>query len=68
MIFDPGGGRMVSLADIKKDLPEWPDDVIEQWLLYFANEPIAVGRRRSRLVPIVGPGFSVESRCRGGSR
>jgi hypothetical protein len=30
---------MVSLADIKKDLPEWPDDVIEQWLLYFANEP-----------------------------
>jgi hypothetical protein len=30
---------MVSLADIKKDLPEWPDDVVEQWLLYFANEP-----------------------------
>jgi hypothetical protein len=30
---------MVSVADIKKDLPEWPDDVIEQWLLYFANEP-----------------------------
>ena len=30
---------MVSIADIKKDLPGWPDDVIEQWLLYFANEP-----------------------------
>jgi hypothetical protein len=30
---------MVFLADIKKDLPEWPDDLIEQWLLYFANEP-----------------------------
>jgi hypothetical protein len=32
---------MVFLADIKKDLPEWPDDLIEQWLLYFANEPEA---------------------------
>jgi hypothetical protein len=31
--------KMVSVADIKKDLPEWPDDVIEQWLHYFANEP-----------------------------
>src|SRR5713101_4165738 len=28
---------MVSLADIKKDLPAWPDDVIEEWLLYLAN-------------------------------
>jgi hypothetical protein len=30
---------MVSVADIKNDLPDWPEDVIEQWLLYFANEP-----------------------------
>jgi hypothetical protein len=29
----------VSVADIQKDLPGWPDDVVEQWLLYFANEP-----------------------------
>jgi hypothetical protein len=28
---------MVALADIKKDLPTWPDDVIEQWLLYLAD-------------------------------
>jgi len=27
----------VSLADIKNDLPAWPDDVIEQWLLYLAD-------------------------------
>jgi hypothetical protein len=30
---------MVEVADIKKDLPGWPDDVIKQWLHYFANEP-----------------------------
>jgi hypothetical protein len=30
---------MTSVADIKKDLPDWPDDVIEDWLHYFANEP-----------------------------
>jgi len=30
---------MVSVADIVKDLPDWPEDVIEQWLHYFANEP-----------------------------
>ncbi len=30
---------MASVADIKKDLPDWPDDVIEDWLHYFANEP-----------------------------
>jgi hypothetical protein len=29
---------MVSVADIKRDLPDWPDDLIEQWLHYFANE------------------------------
>ena len=29
---------MVSVADIQKDLPDWPEDVIEQWLHYFANE------------------------------
>ncbi len=32
------GVNMVSVADIKKDLPDWPDDIIEQWLHYFANE------------------------------
>jgi hypothetical protein len=30
---------MVTVADIKKDLPDWPDDVVDQWLVYFANEP-----------------------------
>jgi hypothetical protein len=30
---------MVTVADIQKDLPGWPDDVVEQWLHYFANEP-----------------------------
>jgi hypothetical protein len=30
---------MASVEDIQKDLPNWPEDVIEQWLLYFANEP-----------------------------
>ncbi|MBN8993027.1 MAG: hypothetical protein J0H42_32745 [Rhizobiales bacterium] len=30
---------MVSLQDIKSDFPEWPDDVIEQWLLKLANQP-----------------------------
>jgi hypothetical protein len=30
---------MVALQDIKADLPGWPDDVIEQWLLKFANQP-----------------------------
>jgi hypothetical protein len=30
---------MVSVAEIQKDLPGWPDDVLEQWLHYFANEP-----------------------------
>lgn len=27
----------VSLADIKNDLPRWPDEVIELWLLHLAN-------------------------------
>src|SRR5262245_49606649 len=30
---------VVSVADIKKDLPNWPDEVIGEWLHYFANEP-----------------------------
>lgn len=34
-----GGPQLVSIADIKKDLPDWPDDVVDQWLLYFANQP-----------------------------
>lgn len=27
----------VSLADIKRYLPHWPDAVIELWLFYLAN-------------------------------
>jgi hypothetical protein len=27
----------VSLADIKNDLPSWPDGVISQWLFHLAN-------------------------------
>jgi hypothetical protein len=27
----------VSLADIKRDLPLWPDEVIKLWLFYLAN-------------------------------
>jgi hypothetical protein len=30
---------VVSVADMKEDLPNCPDRVIEDWLLYFANEP-----------------------------
>jgi hypothetical protein len=30
---------LATLQDIKADLPEWPDDVIDQWLLKFANQP-----------------------------
>ena len=30
---------MVRLADIKRDLPTWPDEVIEDWLLPLANRP-----------------------------
>jgi hypothetical protein len=30
---------MVSLYDVKFDFPGWPDDVIEQWPLKFANQP-----------------------------
>ncbi len=30
---------MVSVEEIKNDLPAWADDIIEQWLHYFANEP-----------------------------
>ena len=33
------GGAMIEVADIQKDLPDWPQDIIEQWLHYFANEP-----------------------------
>jgi hypothetical protein len=29
---------MVAVADIKKDLPNWPDEVIEIWLLPLANQ------------------------------
>jgi hypothetical protein len=30
---------MVTVADIQKDLPEWPDGVIDPWLIEFANDP-----------------------------
>jgi hypothetical protein len=30
---------MVEVAAIQQDLPGWPEDVVEQWLHYFANEP-----------------------------
>jgi hypothetical protein len=30
---------MVSLQDIKSDFPNWPDDVIDRWLLKLANQP-----------------------------
>ena len=30
---------MTTLHHIKKDLPDWPDDVVDQWLLIFANQP-----------------------------
>jgi hypothetical protein len=34
---------LVELADIKKDLPNWPDEVIEQWLLKLANRGTDTG-------------------------
>jgi hypothetical protein len=49
----------VTLADIRNDLSAWPDDVIDQWLHYFANEPdcgwpppepLVGGHRWSRLL------------------
>jgi hypothetical protein len=51
----------VSLADIKSDLPHWPDEVIELWLFYLANRsagdtgwppPEPLGRRG--WAPILG--------------
>lgn len=33
------GDTMVTMQDIKADLPGWPDDMIDQWLLYHANSP-----------------------------
>ena len=29
---------MVTVAQIKEKLPNWPDAVIEEWLLYFADD------------------------------
>ncbi|MEH2626300.1 hypothetical protein V1292_004355 [Bradyrhizobium sp. AZCC 1719] len=29
---------MVTVKQIKEKLPKWPDAVIEEWLLYFAND------------------------------
>ncbi|ESX54720.1 hypothetical protein X760_27750 [Mesorhizobium sp. LSHC422A00] len=41
----------VDLQAIKDSLPEWPDDVIEQWLLPFAKDlgwppPVPLGEHR----------------------
>jgi hypothetical protein len=30
---------VVDFADIKRDLPNWPDEVIREWLLPLANRP-----------------------------
>jgi hypothetical protein len=30
---------MITVAGIQKDLPNWPADVIEPWLIEFANDP-----------------------------
>jgi hypothetical protein len=58
---------MISVADIKENLPNWPVDVIDDWLLYFANEPECGWRRRqSRSVIIAGPAFSAIGRFHGG--
>jgi hypothetical protein len=29
---------MVTVSDIKEALPGWPDEVVSEWLLYFAND------------------------------
>jgi len=29
---------MTSIADIQKDLPGWPDEVVEEWLHFYAND------------------------------
>ena len=29
---------MVAVAEIKEKLPNWPDAIIQDWLLYFAND------------------------------
>ena len=29
---------MVTVAEIKQSLPNWPDAVVNEWLLYFAND------------------------------
>jgi hypothetical protein len=30
---------MATIFDLKKDLPNWPLSILDDWLLYFANEP-----------------------------
>jgi hypothetical protein len=30
---------MVTVADIQKNLPNWRTDVIDPWLIEFANDP-----------------------------
>jgi hypothetical protein len=54
---------MVTVADIQKDLPNWPKEVIDPWLIEFANDPAWDGRPRNRTAIIVG----WRPRWRGGS-
>jgi|ERR1700676_5003354 hypothetical protein len=30
---------MVTLDDLRRDLPNWPISILDDWLLYFAKEP-----------------------------
>jgi hypothetical protein len=52
---------MVTVADIQKDLPDWPAGAIEPWLIEFANDPGMVGLRPSRMATTVGEGCSDRS-------
>jgi hypothetical protein len=29
---------MITVEKIKEKLPDWPDAVVKEWLLYFAND------------------------------
>jgi hypothetical protein len=45
----------VSLADIKSDLPLWPDEVIKLWLFYLANRARGEARISSQLNVLISP-------------
>jgi hypothetical protein len=58
---------LVELAVIKKDLPHWTDEVIEQWLLMLANRGTdTVGIRPSRWETTPGNTFSAHADARQG--